>query len=153
MGLPAQYLELELTERLLISPGHLTVSVLRQLEKMGVKLALDDFGMGYTRLSYSRHFSIHKLKIDRTFVQAMALNPDDAAITATIINMAKTLNLTVIAEGVETEDQIRFLKDYGCDEGQRYYFAKPLPAEELTDKLRTTLCLHLVKERAAKEGI
>jgi EAL domain-containing protein (putative c-di-GMP-specific phosphodiesterase class I) len=136
-GLPAQYVELELTESLLMSNADATGAVLKQLAKMGLKLSIDDFGTGYSSLSYLRHFPIHKLKIDRSFVQAMIANPDDAAITGTIINMAKSLNLKVIAEGVETEDQIRFLQAHSCDEGQGYYFGKPVPADELAQKVRT----------------
>ena len=105
-GLPPQYLELELTEGLLLSNSEVMLSVLQELREWGVKLSIDDFGTGYSSLSYLRHFPVYKLKIDRSFVQAMAVDPDDAAITATIINMAKSLNLKVIAEGVENEEQM-----------------------------------------------
>jgi EAL domain-containing protein (putative c-di-GMP-specific phosphodiesterase class I) len=103
---------------------------------MGVKLAIDDFGTGYSSFSYLKHFPIGKLKIDRSFIGDVAVDADDAAITAAIISMAKTLNLTVIAEGVETEAQISFLRAHHCDEIQGYYFSRPLSACDVVDKLR-----------------
>ena len=137
-GLPPQYLELELTEGLLLSNSEVMLSVLQELKRMGVKLSIDDFGTGYSSLSYLRQFPVYKLKIDRSFVQAMTVDPDDAAITATIINMAKTLNLKVIAEGVETEQQALFLRAHICDEVQGYYFSRPLAASGFAEKLRST---------------
>ena len=106
---------------------------------MGLKLSIDDFGTGYSSLSYLRHFPVYKLKIDRSFVQAMTVNADDAAITGTIINMGRSLNLTVIAEGVENEEQMSFLRAHGCDEIQGYYFSRPLAAADFPDKVRSTL--------------
>ena len=139
-GLPPQYLELELTESLLLSSADVMLSELRQLKDMGLKLSIDDFGTGYSSLSYLRHLPVYKLKIDRSFVQAMTVDPDNAAITATIINMARTLNLKVIAEGVETEQQMLFLRAHNCDEVQGYYFSKPLAAGDFAEKvLRTAL--------------
>lgn len=134
--LSPKYLELELTENLLMSNADETLRVLRELRAMGVALAIDDFGTGYSSLSYLRQFRVSKLKIDRSFVQHVALNPDDAAITAAIISLAKSLNLKVIAEGVENEAQMSFLRDHQCDEIQGYYFSKPLMAEEAAEKLR-----------------
>ena len=138
-GLRPQYIELELTEGLLLPNADLTLSVLQELSEMGLKLSIDDFGTGYSSLSYLRHFPVCKLKIDRCFVQAMTVNPDDAAITSTIINMARSLNLTVIAEGVENEEQMSFLRAHGCDEIQGYYFSPPLAAADFRDKVRSTL--------------
>jgi diguanylate cyclase (GGDEF)-like protein/PAS domain S-box-containing protein len=138
-GLRSQYLELELTEGLLFSNADLTLSLLQELSEMGLKLSIDDFGTGYSSLSYLRHFPVCKLKIDRSFVQAMTVNSDDAAITSTIINMGKSLNLTVIAEGVENEEQMSFLRDHGCDEIQGYYFSRPLAVADFPDKVRSTL--------------
>src|ERR1700684_2253413 len=105
---------------------------------MGLKLAIDDFGTRYSSFSYLKHFPIGKLKIDRSFIRDVAIGPDDAAITAAIISMAKTLNLKVIAEGVETEAQMSFLRSHNCDEIQGYYFSKPLTVDQVPDKLRST---------------
>ena len=135
-GLPSQYLELELTESLLLSNADATFVVLQELKAMGLKLAIDDFGTGYSSFSYLKHFPIGKLKIDRSFIRDVAIGPDDAAITAAIISMAKTLNLKVIAEGVETEAQMSFLRDHHCDEIQGFYFSKPLSIAEVAEKLR-----------------
>ncbi|MGB7848081.1 MAG: EAL domain-containing protein [Candidatus Acidiferrum sp.] len=140
-SLGPQYLELEITESLLLSNSDIMLSVLRELKDMGVKLAIDDFGTGYSSLSYLRQFPVSKLKIDRSFVQNVAVNPDDAAITGTIISMGKSLNLKVIAEGVETEEQMSFLRAHHCDEIQGYYFSKPLTADKLATKLHDTLHL------------
>jgi diguanylate cyclase (GGDEF)-like protein/PAS domain S-box-containing protein len=134
--LASQYLELELTESLLLSNAHVTFSVLQELRAMGLKLAIDDFGTGYSSLSYLKQFPVSKLKIDRSFVREVAVNPDDAAITAAIIAMARNLSLKVIAEGVENEAQMSFLRLHQCDEIQGYYFSKPLAADKVADKLR-----------------
>ncbi|MGA8539692.1 MAG: bifunctional diguanylate cyclase/phosphodiesterase, partial [Terriglobales bacterium] len=138
-GLASQYLELELTESLLLSNADVRFLVLQDLKAMGLKLAIDDFGTGYSSFSYLKHFPVSKLKIDRSFVSDVAVNPDDAAITAAIISMAKSLNLKVIAEGVETEAQMSFLRAHHCDEIQGYYFSKPLSADDVFDILRGTL--------------
>ena len=133
-GLAPEYLEL--TESLLLSSADVTFSVLQRLKRMGLKLAIDDFGTGYSSFSYLRQFQVSKLKIDRSFVRDVAVNPDDAAITAAIISMAKSLNLKVIAEGVENESQMSFLRAHQCDEIQGYYFSKPLAVEKVADRLR-----------------
>jgi len=137
-GLASQYLELELTESLLLSNADVRFLVLNDLKAMGLKLAIDDFGTGYSSFSYLKHFPVSKLKIDRSFVSDVAVNPDDAAITAAIISMAKSLNLKVIAEGVENEAQMSFLRAHHCDEIQGFYFSKPLSADDVLDKLRGT---------------
>jgi diguanylate cyclase (GGDEF)-like protein len=136
-GLPPRYLELELTESLLLANADLMLSVVQELKAMGVTLAIDDFGTGYSSFSYLRQFRVSKLKIDRVFVRDVALNPDDAAITAAIISMAKSLHLKVIAEGVENEAQMSFLREHQCDEIQGYYFSKPLAFDKVADKLRS----------------
>jgi diguanylate cyclase (GGDEF)-like protein/PAS domain S-box-containing protein len=138
-GLAPQYLELELTESLLLANADVTVSVLQELKAMGVTLAIDDFGTGYSSFSYLRQFHVNNLKIDRSFVSDVATNPDDAAITAAIIGMAKSLHLRVIAEGVETEAQMSFLRAQQCDEIQGFYFSKPLSADDAAYKLRRTV--------------
>jgi diguanylate cyclase (GGDEF)-like protein/PAS domain S-box-containing protein len=134
-GLAAQYLELELTESLLLADADVTLSVLRELKSTGVTLAIDDFGTGYSSFNYLRQFRVSKIKIDRSFIQDVATNPDDAAITAAIISMAKSLNLKVIAEGVEDEAQMSFLRSHQCDEIQGYYFSRPLAVQNVADKL------------------
>jgi EAL domain-containing protein (putative c-di-GMP-specific phosphodiesterase class I) len=138
-ALSPEYLELELTESVLLSSVDVTLPVLQDLKAMGVRLAIDDFGTGYSSLSYLRQFPVSKLKIDRSFVHDVALNPDDAAITAAIISMAKSLNLRVIAEGVEDEAQMAFLREHRCDEIQGYYFSKPLTVDKAAEKLRRSV--------------
>ena len=135
-GLPPQCLELELTESLLLANAELMLLVFQKLEAMGLTLAIDDFGTGYSSFSYLKQFRVNKLKIDRSFIQDVAVNTDDAAITAAIISMAKSLRLKVIAEGVENEAQMSFLRAHQCDEIQGYYFSKPLAADKVADKLR-----------------
>src|SRR5450631_2074247 len=135
-GLAPQYLELELTESLLLANADVTLSVLKELKSMGLTLAIDDFGTGYSSFSYLRQFQVSKLKIDRVFIRDVALNPNDAAITTAIISMAKSLHLKVIAEGVEDEAQMSFLRAHQCDEIQGYYFSKPLALDKVADKLR-----------------
>ena len=112
------------------------VSVIEELNAMGLTLAIDDFGTGYSNFGYLKQFRVSKLKIDRSFVRDVAVNPDDAAITTAIISMARNLNLKVIAEGVEDEAQMSFLRAHQCDEIQGYYFSKPLPVDKVADKLR-----------------
>src|SRR5450631_514014 len=136
-GLAAQHLELELTESLLLANADVTLSVLRELKSMGLTLAIDDFGTGYSNFTSLRQFGVSKLKIDRSFISDVATNPDDSAITAAIISMAKSLRLKVIAEGVENEAQMSFLRAHQCDEIQGYYFSKPLATEQAADKLRS----------------
>jgi diguanylate cyclase (GGDEF)-like protein/PAS domain S-box-containing protein len=135
-GLPPQYLELELTESLLLANADLMLSVIKELKAMGLTLAIDDFGTGYSSFSYLRQFHVSKLKIDRSFIRDVAANPDDAAITTAIISMARSLHLKVIAEGVEDEAQMSFLRAHQCDEIQGYYFSKPLAVDKIAEKLR-----------------
>jgi len=135
-GLASQYLDLELTESVLLADADVTFSVVQELRAMGVALAIDDFGTGYSSFSYLKQFRVSKLKIDRSFIRDVAVNPDDAAITAAIISMAKSLHLKVIAEGVEDEAQMSFLRAHQCDEIQGYYFSKPLAVDKVADKLR-----------------
>ncbi len=135
-GLAPQYLELELTESLLLANADLVLSVVQELGAIGLKLAIDDFGTGYSSFSYLKQFRASKLKIDRSFITEVAVEADDAAIAAAIISMAKSLNLRVIAEGVEDEAQMSFLRAHQCDEIQGYYFSKPLRVDQVADKLR-----------------
>jgi diguanylate cyclase (GGDEF)-like protein/PAS domain S-box-containing protein len=138
-GLAPQYLELELTESLLLANADLMLSVIQELKAMGLTLAIDDFGTGYSSFSYLRQFRVSKLKIDRSFIRDVAVNADDAAITAAIISIAKSLKLKVIAEGVENEAQMSFLRAHQCDEIQGYYFSKPLAVDKVAEHLRRTL--------------
>jgi diguanylate cyclase (GGDEF)-like protein len=135
-GLPAHHLELELTEGSLMPNAEATLSILNELGQMGVRLAIDDFGTGYSSLSYLKYFPMRKLKIDRSLIQDLAVDPGDAAIAIAIISMAKSLHLKVVAEGVEIEEQMLFLRQHGCDEIQGYYFSQPLDAEAASDLLR-----------------
>ena len=128
--------ELEITESTIMQDDALTVQTLRDLKELGVGLALDDFGTGYSSLSYLRRFTIDRVKIDRSFVNDLADNPDDAALTGAIIAMAHGLRLKVVAEGVETSGQALFLQQRGCDELQGYLFGRPCPPVEFEDLLR-----------------
>jgi len=130
-GLAAGDLEIEMTESVLMQGADATVEVLRQLKALGVQIAIDDFGTGYSSLGYLKRFPIDKLKIDRSFVRDLATDLDDAALASAIIAMAHRLRLKVIAEGVETPDQLRFLRHEGCNVAQGYHYSKPLPAEEV----------------------
>lgn len=133
-GLPPEYLELELTESLLLTNQDVVFSVLKQLREMGLSLAIDDFGTGYSSLAYLKQFHVNKLKIDKSFIREITTNSDDAAIATAIIQMAKSLNLTVIAEGVEDKSQFDFLRAQKCDEIQGYYISKPGSASEIAEK-------------------
>jgi diguanylate cyclase (GGDEF)-like protein/PAS domain S-box-containing protein len=125
-----KYLELEITESMVMHNPDQVVDMLKNMEKMGIKTSLDDFGTGYSSLSYLKRFPIYKLKVDQSFVRGLPGDEDDAAITRAIIGMGKSLGLRVIAEGVETREQLEFLRAEGCDEIQGYLFSKPVPAEE-----------------------
>ena len=135
-GLPPQYLELELTESLLLSHADIALPVINELHGMGIKLAIDDFGAGSSSLTYLRQFQVDKLKIDRSFISDLPDNADDAAITKAIINLARSLNITVLAEGVENAEQLSFLENHHCDEIQGFYFSKPIGADEFREALR-----------------
>ncbi|MEO6711940.1 MAG: EAL domain-containing protein [Mycobacteriales bacterium] len=135
-GIDAHLLELELTETSLMANTARTIATLHKLKARGVQLSIDDFGTGYSCLAYLRHFPIDKLKIDVAFVRHVTDNADDAAIARTIIRMAHSLKLEVIAEGVETPAQLSYLVRQGCDQIQGYLVSRPLPAEALEDLLR-----------------
>ncbi len=134
-GLAPRFLELELTEGAVMRQPEDMQLRLRRVKEMGCCIAIDDFGTGYSSLSYLKHFPFDRLKIDQTFVRHITSNPDDAAITRTIIAMGHVLRLRVVAEGVESEAQLRYLQRLGCDEAQGFYFAQPLPPERMTEML------------------
>jgi diguanylate cyclase (GGDEF)-like protein len=134
-GLEPRYLELEVTESVLMQDVDATAAVLHALKAMGVLLAIDDFGTGYSSLTYLRQFPIDALKIDQSFVKKSTTDPDDAAIVSAVISLGRNLRQRVIAEGVETREQVAFLKTRSCDEGQGYYFGRPIVAEAFAQLL------------------
>jgi diguanylate cyclase (GGDEF)-like protein/PAS domain S-box-containing protein len=136
-GLEAQYLDLELTERVLMEDVESTGEVLRELKTMGVHLAVDDFGTGYSSLSYLQQFPIDVLKIDQSFVHRITSDSRDSAIVSSIIDMGRNLKQRVIAEGIETQEQLAFLQAQHCAEGQGYLFSKPLAAAQFAQLLQT----------------
>jgi diguanylate cyclase (GGDEF)-like protein/PAS domain S-box-containing protein len=135
-GLEPRCLEIELTESIIMEHTEESLASLRDLSALGIRLTLDDFGTGYSSLSYLRRFPIDTLKIDRSFVRDITADPDDAAIVQAVIAMAHRLDITVVAEGVETKAQLDFLCANRCDEIQGFYFSRPVPAEEITQLLR-----------------
>jgi diguanylate cyclase len=130
-GLDATDLELELTETFLMEDPGSTVSVLHTLKSMGVGLALDDFGTGYSSLSYMRRFPIDTLKIDGSFLFNVTADDDNASIVEAVINMGRSLRMRVVAEGVETSDQLTFLRAHGCPEGQGFLLGRPVAAKQM----------------------
>jgi diguanylate cyclase (GGDEF)-like protein/PAS domain S-box-containing protein len=138
-GLDPRYLEFELTETALMQDPKSTVAVLKSLQEMGVRLALDDFGTGYSSLSYLKRFPIDALKIDKSFVRGLCTNAGDANIVSAVINMGKSFRLTVIAEGVETQQQFLKLQAQQCAEGQGYYFQAPVAGNEFAKLLKSDL--------------
>lgn len=130
-GLDPALLELELTESILISDSENILDIVQRLKALGVKLSIDDFGTGYSSLSYLKRFQVDKLKIDQSFVRDLATDMEDAAIVRAIIQMAGSLGLITIAEGVEDQLMLEQLRQFGCDEAQGYYFARPMPADDL----------------------
>ena len=134
-GVNPKMLELELTETMLMSDAAEAVETLRELKALDVRLAVDDFGTGYSSLAYLKRFPLDVLKIDRAFIRDIVSDADDATIARTIISLAHSLKLKVVAEGVETEGQLSFLRSHGCDEMQGYYFARPLKVEDCTQAL------------------
>ena len=143
-GVHPRLLELELTEGILMKDTQASRQMLERLKSMGLRIALDDFGTGYSSLSYLQRFPIDTLKIDRSFLKDIAKNPQSGAIVSAIIAMSHSLNLEVVAEGVETEDQARYLIEHGCDSIQGYYFSRPLPSKVISGllprgKLQTSL--------------
>ncbi len=131
-GLEPRWLELEVTEEMLLQDMDTVIRTLRRLSYLGVHISIDDFGTGYSSLSYIKKLPIHTLKIDQSFISDITVNPDDSAIAGAIITMAKSLRLDVIAEGVEVEEQLRFLYALNCSKMQGYFFSLPVPADEFS---------------------
>jgi EAL domain-containing protein (putative c-di-GMP-specific phosphodiesterase class I) len=129
-GFPASHLTLELTESAVMRNADETAASLAALKALGVQIAIDDFGTGFSSLAYLKRFAVDLLKIDRSFVSALTEKPEDAVLIAGIISLAHDLGLRVVAEGVETAEQLRLLHELGCDLVQGYYFARPLPPAE-----------------------
>ena len=140
-GLAPHYLDIEITESMVMQNAAEAIKTLNELDAMGIALSIDDFGTGYSSLSYLKRFPIDFLKIDKSFINDVTTNPDDAAIAGAIITMARSLGMKVVAEGVETEDQLQFLRARGCDAFQGYYFSRPVPAEAFLGLLREGKCL------------
>jgi EAL domain-containing protein (putative c-di-GMP-specific phosphodiesterase class I) len=138
-GMAPNLLELEITESMVMHNPTRMIAVLAKIKNLGIRLAIDDFGTGYSSLAQIKHFPVDTLKVDRSFIRNIPQDSDDKAITEAIIAMGKTLSLTVVAEGVETADQMNFLKDRSCDEMQGYYFSKPIAADHFADLLRKNI--------------
>ncbi len=148
--LPPEALDLEITESNAMQNAELSISALWDLKNLGVRLSMDDFGTGYSSLNYLKRFPIDRIKIDQSFVRDVTSNPDDAAITAAIIAMAHSLKLTAVAEGVETEAQLEFLREQHCDEMQGYLFSRPVPSERFEEFLESGKTLAVERRRATR---
>jgi EAL domain-containing protein (putative c-di-GMP-specific phosphodiesterase class I) len=135
-GLPAERLDLELTESTLLLEDDAIAETLSRLRELGVGLALDDFGTGYSSLSHLRQYPIQRLKMDRSFVRGITTDRGDAAVARAIIGLARELRLSVVAEGVETAEQLALLSSWGCEEGQGFLIGRPVPAPEVEGVLR-----------------
>ena len=131
-NLPAELLELEITENIMMHHLNESLQTLEQLKKLGIQISIDDFGTGYSSLSYIKKFPIDSLKIDKSFIEDLVNDPNDAAIVTAIIAMAQQLNIKVVVEGVETEEQLAFFKNNNYDVlVQGYYFCRPVPADQI----------------------
>ncbi|MFZ3001852.1 MAG: EAL domain-containing protein [Undibacterium umbellatum] len=140
--MPAACLELELTEGVAMHDPQGAIAVMNDLHARGIRMSIDDFGTGYSSLSYLKKFKVYKLKIDQSFVRDINSDPEDRAIVSAVISMAKSLGLMTIAEGVETAEQLEFLREHHCDEVQGYYYSRPLPASQFADFVRNSLCVN-----------
>ena len=134
-GLASRYLELELTEGVAMFDPQGAIAVMNNLHERGVRMSIDDFGTGYSSLNYLKKFKVYKLKIDQSFVRDISSDTEDKAIVGAVIGIAKSLGLQTIAEGVETAEQLEFLREQGCDEIQGYFIAKPMLANEFSQWL------------------
>ena len=146
-GLDGQFLELELTESLIMQDVASAVATMKELQGLGVQLSIDDFGTGYSSLSSLKTFPVARLKIDKSFINDLGTNENDNAVASAVISLGHKLNLKVIAEGVETDEQVAFLRDNNCDEMQGYRFSEPLPPNEMEELLKSRL-----RPQARKRG-
>lgn len=135
-GVDPRYINIEITESILMESIETNISKINELKKIGVKISLDDFGKGYSSLTYLKDIPFDTLKIDKLFVDELCNEKDDNAIVGTIIKLAHQMNLEVVAEGVESEEQYRYLINNNCDLIQGYYISKPIPIEEIEDVLK-----------------
>ena len=153
VGVSHNHIELEITESLLMKNIEETLSKLNELADLGIKISIDDFGTGYSSLSYLKKFPISKLKIDKSFVDDVCTRDDDAEIASTIIAMGHNLNMKVIAEGVETFEQLAFLQSRGCDEVQGYYYSKPLIFKDLVKYIEDKNYIDKIQPEVEKRQI
>lgn len=151
-GLESRLLEIELTERIVMEDAKKSIKMITELKKLNIEFSIDDFGTGYSSLSYLKKFPINRIKIDKSFVDNIVNNSEDAAISQAIISMSHSMNLQTIAEGVETAEQLEFLRQRECDEIQGYYFSRPLPEVEMQKLLRkgTKVYRHLIEDEEEK---
>ena len=134
--LPPSLLEIEITESMVMENVDNTIAILNKFKSEGIRISIDDFGTGYSSLSYLKKFPIHTLKIDKSFVRDLTVDSDDAAIIKAIVSLAHNLGLSIIAEGAETSEQVKFLKKRKCESVQGYFFSRPLPPEEFLDFIK-----------------
>ena len=140
-NLPSHCFEVEITESVMAENPKKTAAILGDLKKMGMSISVDDFGTGYSSLLYLKNFPINSIKIDRFFVKDILNSRQDTAIVNAIIVMAKSLKMTTIAEGIETREQFRILREMGCDIGQGYFFSPPIPEDALAKLLQENVSL------------
>ncbi len=145
-GLDPWWLDLEITEGIAMDDANHVIDKLARLSDLGINLTIDDFGTGYSSLTYLKRFPVHKLKVDRSFVKNLTTDPDDAAITEAVIKLGHSLNLKVIAEGIESEEQLAYLRSMGCEEFQGYHFCRPLPADDFARWVTAQSPVEAVKE-------
>jgi EAL domain-containing protein (putative c-di-GMP-specific phosphodiesterase class I) len=151
-GVDPALLELEITESTLMGHNDATDTSLRRLRDIGLSISIDDFGTGYSNLSYLKRFPVNALKIDIAFIRDVTTSPDDAAITIAMIKMARSLRLKVVAEGVETAEQLDFLRMHDCDEAQGYYISQPMSADALLERFEDLDMLESTPRLTAKAG-
>lgn len=149
--LPPECLELELTESMIMQDAENTILILRKIKALGVKIAIDDFGTGYSSLSYLKRLPIDRIKIDQSFVRNITSDPADAAVSQAIISMSHSLNLSTIAEGVETEAQMEFLRSRNCNEIQGFHFSRPVPEQEMERMMKEGYCIQSLQTDIAQE--